>query len=260
MSTNPYAAPKAAVADETVTRGDFIPGGRTVPAGRGASWIGDAWGLFRRAPGAWIAVVIVLFVIFFVANFIPIVGPLAVMVLFPVFTGGLMIGCRELEEDRPFEFNHLFAGFRGHFGTLAAVGALYLGGYIVVMLIVMLVTGASMFAMFGAGGAPQGEDFASLMATMGIAILLGLALTIPLLMTVWLAAPLVVFHEHGAFDAMKGSFLGCLRNMLPFLVYGLIALVLSIVATVPILLGWLVLGPVLAASVYTAYTDIYLNR
>jgi uncharacterized membrane protein len=259
MSTNPYAAPKAAVADETITRGDFVPGGRTVAAGRGGTWIGDAWGLFRRAAGVWIAIAIVMFVISLAANFIPIVGPLAVMVFFPVFVGGLMLGCRELEEDRPLEFNHLFAGFRGHFGTLAAVGALYLGGYIVVMLIVMLVTGASMFAMFG-GGEPQAADVGTMMATMGVAILLGLALSIPLVMAVWFAAPLVVFHQHGAFDAMKGSFTGCLRNIVPFLVYGLIMLVLALVATLPIMLGWLVLGPVLAASVYTAYTDVYLNR
>ena len=42
MSSNPYAAPKAAVADETqVVRGNFVPGGRGVAAGRGTSWIGE---------------------------------------------------------------------------------------------------------------------------------------------------------------------------------------------------------------------------
>lgn len=260
MSSNPYAAPKAAVADETITRGDFISGGRPVAAGRGGSWIGEAWTLFRRSPGVWIAIVLVLFVITFVANFIPIAGPLAVMVLFPVFTGGLMLGCRELEDDRSLEFNHLFAGFRLNFGTLAAIGALYLGGYILIMLVVMLITGASMFAMFGMGGEAAAQDPSAFLATMGIAMLLGLALTIPLVMAVWFAAPLVMFHQHGAFEAMKGSFSGCLRNMIPFLVYGLIMLILVVVATLPILLGWLVVGPMLAASVYTGYRDIYLNR
>jgi uncharacterized membrane protein len=259
MSTNPYAAPKAAVADETVTRGDFIPGGRTVAAGRGASWIGDAWGIFRRSAGVWIAIGIVLFVILMVANFIPFVGPLAAMVLFPVFAGGMMIGCRELEEDRPLEFNHLFAGFRDNFGTLAAVGALYLGGSLIIGLVVVLITGASMFALFS-GGQPQPEDVGTMAAGVGLVVLLMVALTMPLLMAVWFAAPLVVFHQHNAFDAMKGSFTGCLRNILPFLVYGLIMLVLAVVASVPIGLGWLVLGPMLAASVYTAYTDVYLSR
>jgi len=35
--------------------------------------------------------------------------------------------------------------------------------------------------------------------------------------------------------------------------------VLMIIATLPVLLGWLVLGPVFAASIYTSYRDIYLK-
>jgi uncharacterized membrane protein len=58
---------------------------------------------------------------------------------------------------------------------------------------------------------------------------------------------------------MKASFTGCLRNILPFLLYSVVLFVLSIVASVPLLLGWLVLGPVFAASVYTSYRDIYLK-
>ena len=45
MADNPYAAPKAHVADvaERLPDGDFLPEGRGVPAGRGWSWIADAW-------------------------------------------------------------------------------------------------------------------------------------------------------------------------------------------------------------------------
>jgi len=57
--------------------------------------------------------------------------------------------------------------------------------------------------------------------------------------------------------AIKQSFGACLKNIVPFLIYGVVAFVLSIVATIPFGLGWLVLGPVLAASVYTAYQDIF---
>ena len=58
---------------------------------------------------------------------------------------------------------------------------------------------------------------------------------------------------------MKGSFSGCLKNMLPFLLYGVVLFVLSILASLPLLLGWLVLGPVFGASIYTSYRDIYLK-
>ena len=95
--------------------------------------------------------------------------------------------------------------------------------------------------------------------TILLAVLIMFALLLPAVMAVWLAAPLVMFHEHGALEAMKGSFTGCLRNVLPFLVYGLVLFVFSIAATLPLLLGWLVLGPVLAASIYASYRDIYLK-
>ena len=260
MSTNPYAAPKAAVADETlVVKSNFVPGGRGVAAGRGWSWIAEGWDLFRRAPGIWIAITIVLAVIFFALAFIPILGSIGTMVLGPVFTGGLMIGCRALDEGGSLEFGHLFAGFRERLGALAGIGALYLAGTFVVVLLVMVVTGASMFTLFGAGGEPQATDPAAMFATMGLAFLVMMALMIPLLMAIWLAAPLAVFHDQSPFEAMKGSFVGCLKNIVPFLVYGVVMFVAAIVASLPLLLGWLVLAPIMGASIYTAYRDIYLQ-
>jgi uncharacterized membrane protein len=82
---------------------------------------------------------------------------------------------------------------------------------------------------------------------------------IPVVMAVWFAAPLIVFHERSAVEAMKESFTGCLKNILPFLLYGVIAMLLGILASLPVGLGWLVLGPVIAASVYTSYRDIYFR-
>jgi uncharacterized membrane protein len=58
---------------------------------------------------------------------------------------------------------------------------------------------------------------------------------------------------------MKMSFSGCLKNILPFLLYGIIAMVLFILATIPIGLGLLVVVPMLTASIYTGYRDIYFS-
>jgi uncharacterized membrane protein len=79
-------------------------------------------------------------------------------------------------------------------------------------------------------------------------------------MAVWFAPPLVVFHDLGAGEAMKSSFVACLRNVVPFLVYGVILLLLSMLASLPFGLGWLVLGPVLAGSLYTSYRDIFFEQ
>lgn len=255
-TVNPYAAPKAAVADATVVlNADFVPGGQSRPASHGWSWIAEGWELFKRQPGMWIGIVLIAFVIFVGAAMIPIVGGLATTLFGPVFAAGIMIGCKALDSGGELELGHLFAGFKERTGTLVAVGALYLAAVVVVMLVVGLMMGVGFTAMMG--GDPQA--MAAMGVTMVLAMLVMFALLLPAVMAIWLAAPLVVFHDHGAVDAMKGSFAGCLRNILPFLVYSIVMFGLAVVATLPLALGWLALGPVFAASVYTSYRDIYLK-
>jgi len=257
MTTNPYAAPKAAVADEAIVlNADFVPGGQSRPAGNGWTWIAEGWELFKRQPGLWIGMILLAAVIFIAASLIPIVGPLATTLFGPVFAAGIMAGCRTLDSGGELELGHLFAGFRERTGTLIAVGALYLAATVVVIVVVSLVMGVGMMTMMGAGD-PQ--EVAAMGMTIVLAVLIMFALLLPAVMAVWLAAPLVVFHEHGAIEAMKGSFAGCLKNILPFLVYSVVLFVFAIAATLPLMLGWLVLGPVFAASVYASYRDIYLK-
>jgi uncharacterized membrane protein len=76
-------------------------------------------------------------------------------------------------------------------------------------------------------------------------------------MALWFAPALVVLRGLAPMAAVRESFLGCLKNMVPFLIYGIVLLVPSIFATIPFLLGWLVLLPVVIASIYVAYRDIY---
>jgi uncharacterized membrane protein len=87
--------------------------------------------------------------------------------------------------------------------------------------------------------------------------LIALLLIVPLGMSIWFAPALAALHELTAFEAMKLSFRGCLRNVLPFLSYGLAAIVLAIVASIPLGLGWLLLIPVACCSVYAGYRDIF---
>lgn len=261
MSTpNPYAAPKAPLADETLALpGNFTPGGRARPAGNGWTWIADGWRFFMKAPGVWIAIVLVFAVIMIVLNFIPFIGPLALAVLTPVLGGGLMLGCRALDEGKELEFAHLFAGFRTPLGSLATLGAIYLGLAFAIGLIVAVITGASMFAMMSGGGAHNPAMVTGAIGGMLLAVLIGLALFVPVAMLMWFAPALVALNGIAPVEALKASWRGCLKNMVPFLIYGLALLVLAVLASLPIMLGWLVLGPVALASIYASYRDIYLS-
>jgi uncharacterized membrane protein len=234
----------------------YVAGGRSVQAGRGWDWIAAGWALFKKQPGMWIALVLVAFVIFFVLALIPVVGSLASFVLSPVFAAGVLVCSREVEEGRNLEIGHLFAGFKQKLAPLATVGAIYLGAAVAIALVVGLATGASVFAMMSGGGEPATPAAA---LTVILAFLIMLALLLPVIMAVWFAPALVMFHDKAAVDSMKESFSGCLRNIVPFLVYGIVMMVFGVIASIPLGLGWLVLGPVLCASYYVSYRDIYLT-
>jgi uncharacterized membrane protein len=231
--------------------------GRAVPAGQGWVWITGGFEMFKKQPGMWIALVVVLFVIIVVLNFLNILfflGSIALMLLMPVFVAGLMLACQAQQRGAPLEMGHLFAGFKTQTGNLIVLGALALGGVIIVMVPVILIVGVGAF--FGAargdaaGAAAMGGSFF-------IAWLLAMGLSVLLYMALWFAPALVALRGTAPVDAIKQSFFGCLKNIVPFLIYGIIMMVLSIVATIPLGLGWLVLGPVAVASVYVAYRDIY---
>jgi uncharacterized membrane protein len=88
-------------------------------------------------------------------------------------------------------------------------------------------------------------------------MLLVARLSVPLYMATWFAPALIVSHDLAPAAALKASFYACLKNWLPFLVYGVVLLVLGLAAAIPLGLGYLVLVPVLVASVYTSYRDIF---
>lgn len=231
--------------------------GRSVDAGQGWAWIVGGFELFKKQPGMWIALVVVLFVILVVVNFLNVLfflGSLAIVLLMPVFVGGLMLACQAQQRGGQLEMNHLFAGFKTQTGNLVVVGALALGGWIIVLVPVLMIVGVGAFF-----GAARG-DAAGAVAMGGsffIAWLLAMGLSVILYMALWFAPALVILRGTAPVEAVKQSFFGCLKNIVPFLIYGIIMLVLSIVATIPLGLGWLVLGPVTVASVYVAYRDIY---
>jgi uncharacterized membrane protein len=237
---------------------NFVAEGHPVPAGHGWTWIAGGWELFKRQPGIWVAIAIIAIVIFVAFYFMRAFGTILGILLTPVFTAGVVIGAKALDEGRELEIAHLFAGFTNRFGALIAVGAIYLVLWLASVVVSALVTGVSVWVMLGSG-----PDLAS--ATMRemllilLAWLITLGLMVPVYMAVWFAPPLAVFNGLGAFDALKASFLGCLKNIVPFLTYGLIVFGFAILASIPLLLGWLVLAPVIGASIYTSYCDVYFT-
>jgi len=234
--------------------GNFHAEGRTVDAGRGWDWIVEGYALFSKQPGMWILAAVVLGVVFVVLGMIPVFGSLASALVLPIFGGGLMLGCKDLHRGAALEIEHLFAGFRQKTGDLVMVGAFNLIGWVIIVFAVVAVSGGGVFMGAMRGGIEgAGMSIASLL----IAALLVAGLSVPLSMATWFAPALIVLHDVAPAAALKASFYACLRNWIPFLVYSVVLLALCFVAAIPAGLGFLVLIPVLAASVYSAYRDIF---
>jgi uncharacterized membrane protein len=232
--------------------------GRGLPAGAGWDWIVQGWGLFTRAPLMWILSLVILFVIAVVVNFVPIIGSLAFQLFQPVFGAGFVIACRSLEKGGEFELEHLFAGFSRNFVPLLLVGLLTMLGWVVLLLIFMAFVGISLVSAFMSGD--PNTAMAALMASatsLAIGTLVVLGLMVPLMMAYWFAPALVVMNGMSAGAAMKESFFGCLKNVIPFLIYGIVMCIAGLVACIPFGLGLLVWFPVAIASTYMAYRAIF---
>jgi uncharacterized membrane protein len=254
---NPYATPASRVADLSNSgsaQPQLIRDGRTVPAGSGWTWLTAGWDLFRRNPGVWVLMIIIFVAIQLVFSALPLVGMVASYVLTPLLVAGMMSGCAALERGEALEVAHLFAGFREKTGSLVQVGLLYFAGVVAIGLLLGVFFGFGLVAAALTGRPPVAE-----MATLGLVFLLFFALVIPLLMAIWFAPALVMLHDLKPVDALRASFSGCLKNIPAFLIYGIAGLVLAIVATIPLLLGWLILGPVTIASAYAGYREIFIE-
>lgn len=232
-------------------------GARSVDAGRGVAWWSEAWALFLKNPGMWVVLGLILLVIYIVLSFLPLIGNFAGALLTPVFMGGWLLATSKLERGESLEPADLFLGFKEHVNPLLVLGALMLAATVVITLLVgMLGFGA----MMGAGVGAAMQSAGGMMAAAGaglMAMLIGLALMVPVTMALWFAPALVIFRGVQPIEAARISFAACLRNMMPFLVYGALGLVAAIAASIPAGLGWLVLLPLSFLTLQTTYRDVF---
>ena len=241
-----------------------------VAAGKGWQWIVDGFSLFRRSPAMWLALTLLLGVIWLVSMIVPLLGPLLFNLFSPALFVGLMLGCRALERGEELQVGHLFAGFRDRLAPLVTVGGVYLVGTILVVGVVLVAAGGSMLPAVLSKSGTDVETLRAALRSMALALAIGAAVYLPLIMLIWFAPLLVVFDGMAPLPAMKLSFAACLKNTLPFTVYGLAIMGLWFVLSLPAVMGpagavvvvaLLVASiPVLVCSIYASYKDVFVAR
>lgn len=244
-------------AEAVLSGADPTPSG--VGIGRGAGWIGRGFRYFAASPLGWILATLVFFVLAVLTSLVPIIGGLVLSLFWPVFVAGFMLGARDQDRGEPFRVGHLFAGFSSNAGQLVMLGLLYLLGSLLIAILVLAGVFATMGPMW-AGMSPEAmmlEGPMEMPPSVLIWVLVGALLYLPLALMILLAPALVAIDGLRAWPAMKRSLSGCLANLLPFFLFGLLAIPLLLIGMIPLGLGLLVVWPALTAGFYAAYREIY---
>jgi uncharacterized membrane protein len=229
-----------------------------LPTRQGWEWIKQGFALFMKAPLLWIVLLFICLIAALAISSVPVVGQPLMSLLMPAVLVGLMAGCRALSQGEELELAHLFRGFKQHTSQLVTLGGISLVSQYLILGLMMAVGGTALVGVL-MGNQPETDPgvIAQAFAGAGFAILLGVVLFSMLMMAMQFAPMLVFFRNVPPLQAMKLSLRAFLYNALPMLLYGITFLALGILASLPMMLGWVVLLPLVFTTLYASYSDIF---
>ncbi|HHC74722.1 MAG TPA: hypothetical protein ENK78_06575 [Thiothrix sp.] len=261
---NPYAAPQA---DVTPPRSsmipdnlDLLPEARRLPIGAGISWIKEAWALMKPNLGIWVLMLLVYIIFQIVMGMIPVAGGIVAQLLGPVIMAGLLMAAKHADLGGTVRFDFLFEGFKTKFAPLLGLGALMLGVYIIIGI---LVGGGMAVSMSGTNFDPETgvmDASAAFSPMMLILMAVGFVFLVLISLAFAYATHLVALNNVPVFESIKRSFKGAAKNILPLIVYMLIAVVILSISAIPLLLGLLITIPLFFVTSYVSYKQIFLNH
>lgn len=239
-----------------------------VPVSRGIEWIVAGWRGFTASPGMWIVLAIIWILITLALQMLPLVGSLAGFFVAPILAGGLLMAADDVHHGRELDLECLFRPVTDTRtrNPVLVLSAIYLGANVAVIVFsaIVLIAGAGMAMLRHEGGMfpmdPAQVDPAVLFALGGAALLIGLvvfALLLLILVLFYFAIPLVTFGRMEPGRAIADGTRALLRNWAPLTVVGLLYVPLSILASLPLMLGWLILLPMTFGIWYASYRDVF---
>lgn len=248
---------------------------QTLPASAGWQWIRSGFAIFRRNPPMLSMLVITYWLTVIFLNIVPIIGALAASMLIPGLSVGLMQAARNLERGQPVGLQTLFGGLKENTKTLLSLGALYLFCTLAILGLSALADGGDLFRYMLAE--TKAERALLEEADFALPALIVMGLLVPVIMAYWFAPVLAAWHRLPLGKSLFFSFVACWMNWRPFLFFGMGLLFLAgilpglllglllilfpgaqgfITGIVMLPMG-LIVAPVVFASFYASYRDIF---
>ena len=227
---------------------------RDVRSSRGPAWLAGGWGHFRRAPMVWMGLSAGWMLITLALVLVPVIGGVAANLLQPVFFASFAIAARKQLAGEAPEMGDLFLGFKRPLRPLVNLGAILLVAEIGIFFLM------SLLGLPGVGEADEVvtvTDYVRALQGKEWILLVGLALTAVVKGALWFAPALLAFHDLSTAHAIRWSLFAALSNVGAMLAYGIALTVLFVAGALPWGLGLLVVIPMMVASTYTGYADVF---
>jgi hypothetical protein len=190
------------------------------PARRGIDWLRTAATMLSAARVPWLMLLLVYYLVQLLVSVIPVVGPLAMMMLRPVFTVGFLAAAWTQERGGTPSIAHLFRGFRANLWALIPIGVVLIVGTAVAVLATAIVDGGALLDLITSNARP--DESLTVSGRVEAAMLFGIICALPTLLAVWFAPALVVFQDCRAPRALLTSLRAALANLRALAVYGLL--------------------------------------
>lgn len=242
---------------------------RSLPARRGAFWLLAGFHVFRRNPPLLTALTLTyLLLVQLSVRLLPGLGPFLLPLALPALVLIVGNGARIADQGKLMQPGALLFGVKGNGPAMLRLGALHLLGACVFVGIILLLEGGGMQVV----DIEKGDDPDLLLALARLFVL-----AIPFLLAFLFAPYLTGWDGVPAAQSLFYSFVASLRNWPALLTYlltvglvavGLPGLVLVVAGLLPEAVGHVVqivirmlmiffMAPILTASLYVGYRDIF---
>jgi len=219
-------------------------------------YISESFNILGKYIGGFIGFALIYFVIYFMVNAIPLVGPLASIVVIPTLMAGIYIVSYKIQKGEQPEFGDFFEGFK-RFGEIAVPSILtfliYMASFIPFVIAVVLALGLfdPGFSLEGFATQTIGGDFnfpfwTFLLLLPAIYFAIAYAYTI---LFVW-------FYDAEPWEAMEASRKVVTKNWFIIFAFAIVVGFIAMLGIIGFLIGIVVTLPIAYIAIYVSFADI----
>ena len=192
-----------------------------VPPGTGLQWVLQGLRTFKSQPLALAALFFLGMASMSLISAVPLIGPVIALALLPCISLSMMVAASEAAHGRKPTPALLLVSFRSgsqHLHSMLILGGLYAAGFLLIIGASSLVDGGT-FASVYLGQTPMTRELAE-EPEFQSAMWLSMFLYLPLSLAFWHAPALIHWHGISPVKSLFFSFVGCIRNIGAYLVFG----------------------------------------